>query len=198
MMNKVIFIEGVSGVGKTTTTTLLSAKLQNMGYKVDCYLEGDSNNPLDPFDGTYPPKIPIADFFETYKQCWQTFMGNDLDRDFVLLDGTLLHHQINDLIREYSASDIAIVEYLSDLLTIIQPLNPILFYFSSYNASERLIQARIIRKQSTPTVDYIAFWENRKRVDLLALERLPIKSHIINVDNGWDSIPQVIAEHIEV
>ena len=70
-----------------------------MGYKVDCYLEGDTRNPLDPFDRKYPPKIPIEVFFETYKQCWQTFMGNDLD--------------------------IAIVEYLSDLLTIIRLLNPI-------------------------------------------------------------------------
>jgi len=50
-----------------------------------------------------------ADFFETYKQCWQTFMGNDLDRGFMLVYRTLLHHQINDLMREYAASDMAIV-----------------------------------------------------------------------------------------
>jgi len=182
MMSRIIFIEGVSGVGKTTTATLLSKKLQGMGYKADCYLEGDNSNPLDPFNGTYPPKISMTDFFATYKQCWQSFMGNDLDRDFVILDGTLLHYQINDLIRGYSASDVVIVEHLSDLLSIIEPLTPILFYLSSHNVSERLIQARISRKQSAPSVSSIAFWENRKRIDLLALERLPIETHIIDVD----------------
>ena len=197
-MNRVIFIEGVSGVGKTTTTTCLSEKLQNMEYKVSCYLEGDGTNPLDPFDGEYPPKISIEVFFETYKQCWQAFTENEFNSDFIVVDGTLLHHQINDLIREYSAPDIVITNYLLDLVTIIRPLNPILFYLSSNDVSERLIQARISRKQSTPTNDYIAFWENRKRIDLLALERLPIKTHIINVANGWNSIPQVIAEHIVV
>ena len=197
-MNRVVFIEGVSGVGKTTTTTLLSEKLQNTGYRVDCYLEGDSGNPLDPFGGTYPPKISIAKFFETYLQCWQTFMEDKFDNDFMIIDGTLLHHKINDLIREYSASDEAIANYLSNLVTIIKPLNPILFYFSSDNVSERLIQARISRKQSTPTIDRIDFWENRKRVDLFVLERLPIKTQIINVDSGCDSIPKTIMEHIAV
>ena len=197
-MNKVIFIEGVSGVGKTTTTMLLSKKLQNLGYKVDCHLEGDGNNPLDPFNGTYPPKIPIANYFETHKQCWQAFIENKFNKDFMIVDGTLLHHQINDLIREYSASDIAIANYLSKLISIIRPLNPALFYFSSDNVSERLIQARISRKQSAPTTDKIAFWENRKKIDLFVLKNLPIKVHIINVDSGWDSIPQVIMEHITV
>jgi len=195
-MNKIIFIEGISGVGKTTTTTHLSKKLQNEGYKVACYLEGDDNNPLDPFGGTYPPKIPIIDYFETYKQYWQIFMENEFDSDFMIIDGGLLHHQINDLIREYSASDIVIADYLSNLLTIIQPLNPILFYFSSDNVGKRLIQARISRKQSAPTIDKIKFWENRKRVDLFVLERLPIKTHMINTGNGWDSIPKTITEYI--
>ena len=195
-MNKIIFIEGISGVGKTTTTTHLSKKLQNEGYKVACYLEGDSNNPLDPFDGAYPRKMPIVDYFETYKQYWRIFMENEIDSDFMIVDGTLLHHQINDLIREYSASDIVIADYLSNLLTIIQPLNPILFYFSSDNVGKRLIQARISRKQSTPTIDKIKFWENRVRVDLFVLEKLPIKTYMINIVNGWDSIPKTITEYI--
>jgi len=196
MGSSIVFIEGVSGVGKTTTTALLAEKLQSMGYNVNCYLEGADNNPLDPYKGTYPPKIAIADFFETYLQCWQGFIGTKFERDFMIVDGTLLHHQINDLIREYCASDEVIANYLVNLLSIIQRLNPVVFYLSSDSVGQQLTQARKSREQSEPTGEQIRFWENRKRIDLFVLERLPIESQVLDVSNGWDSITKIIMEHI--
>jgi len=195
-MNNIIFIEGVSGVGKTTTTTLLLKELEGMGYKADCFIEGANNNPLDPFEGTYPPVIPITEYIQTYIHCWQNFMEARFKNDFMIIDGTLLHHQINDLIREYSASDEIIANHLASLLHIILPLNPILFYLSSNNVQQRLIQARKSRNQSAPTTERIKFWENRKRVDLYVLEELPIESHILDVNNGWDAIINTIVGHI--
>ena len=94
-MNKIVFIEGVSGVGKTTTTALLSETLQDMSYKVNCYIEGDNNNPLDPFGGMYPPKISIAEFIETHIQWWQAFMETKVEHDFIVFDGTFLQRLIN-------------------------------------------------------------------------------------------------------
>jgi len=198
-MNNIVFIEGVSGVGKTTTTMLLHDKLRDMGYNVVCYLEGDRDNPLDPFGGTFPPAMPLIEFCETYLQCWQNFMENQFKKDLIyILDGTLFHHPINDLIRGYSASDEAISNKLSNFLQVIQPLNPIVFYLSSSDVGKCLAQARISRKQVMPTEEQIAFWENRKRVDLYVLDRLLIESHIINVDGGWNTIPQTIAEYVTV
>jgi len=197
-MNNIVFIEGVSGVGKTTATTQLHEELQSMDYKASCYLEGANNNPLDPFNGTCPPNIPIIEFFETYLQCWQNFMKTEFANDFMIVDGTLLHHQINDLIREYSASDEVIANYLANLLHIILPLNPIIFYLSSSNVNQRLILARKSRNQSAPTRERIRFWENRKRVDLYILETLPIKSHLLDVSNGWGSILRTMVEHITI
>jgi len=46
-MKNIIFIEGVSGVGKSTTVTLLSKKLRDTGYLVSRHLEGDPDSPLD-------------------------------------------------------------------------------------------------------------------------------------------------------
>jgi len=196
MGSSIVFIEGVSGVGKTTTTALLAEKLRSMGYRVDCYLEGADNNPLDPYKGAYPPKIAIADFFETYLQCWQDFIETKFEKDFMIVDGTLLHHQINDLIREYCASDEVIANYLANLLSIIQQLNPVVFYLSSDSVAQRLAQARKSRKQSEPTSKQIRFWKNRKRVDLFVLERLPIESQVLDVSNGWDQVHKTIIEHI--
>lgn len=188
-MNNIVFIEGVSGVGKTTITMSLSDKLREMGYESECYLEGANDNPLDPFNGTYPPPMSLTTFSETYMQCWRDFAENQLKRDFILiLDGTFLHHQTNDLIRDYNASYDVIENHLSNLLHIIQHLNPIIFYLLSSDVGLRVIQARKSRNQSTPTEERITLWENRKRVDLYILERLLVESHILNIDGGWNSI----------
>ena len=185
-MNNIVFIEGVSGVGKTTTTALLRDKLWDMGYNVNCHLEGDHDNPLDPFRGTYPPAIPFIVFSETYLQCWRNFMENQFKKDFILiLDGTLFHRQINDLIREYGASDEVVAKHILKLLDVIQTLNPIVFYLLSNDVGKCLTQARISRKQSIPTEERIAFWENRKRVDLYVLEKLPVESYTLSIDDGW-------------
>jgi len=46
-MKNIVFIEGVSGVGKSTTVQILSEKLKNHGYSVKYHIEGDPNSPLD-------------------------------------------------------------------------------------------------------------------------------------------------------
>ena len=196
-MNNIVFIEGVSGVGKTTTTRLLRDKLLDMGYNAGCHLEGDPDNPLDPFKGTYPPVIPLTVFSETYMQCWQNFMENQFKKDFILiLDGTLFHHQINDLIREYDAADEVIANHILKLLEMIQQANPIVFYLFSNDVGKSLIQARISRKQSLPAEERIAYWENRKRVDLYVLERLSAESHAQNIDDGWSAMFETVIKLI--
>ena len=196
-MNNIVFIEGVSGVGKTTTAQLLRDKLRDMGYNVVCYLEGDHGNPLDPFGGTYPPAIPLIVFSETYLYCWRNFIKNQFKKDFILiLDGTLFHHQINDLIREYCASDEVVANHILKLLDVIQQLNPIIFYLLSHDVGKCLTQARISRKQSIPTEERISYWENRKRVDLYVLERLSVESSVLNIDGGWSTILETIIYYL--
>ena len=196
-MTQIVFVEGISGVGKTTTTTQLCDKLHSCGYDVQCYIEGAPDNPLDPFNGAYPPAMPLSSFSETYLKCWQDFAGNQQKNDSIfILDGTLFHHQINDLIREYNASDKAIISHLSALLHVVQPLNPIVFYLSSNDVGRRLRLACESRKQSVPSKDKIAFWENRKRVDLHALAALTIESHVFNIDNGWDTAIETMLKYI--
>ena len=212
-MPNIIFVEGVSGVGKTTTSTLLHEKLQNMGHQAICYLEGAKDNPLDPFNGEYPPEgiplrsrcgkaaghpastrnvregMPLQSFSNTYMECWQNFVEEySSNTGTFILDGTLFHHQINDLIREYNAPDDIVLSHLSGLLCVIQQFKPIIFYLSASDVARRLRQARESRKQPPATAERIAFWENRKRVDLYVLERLSVDAHIFNVDNGWDAI----------
>ena len=46
-MENIIFIEGVSGAGKSTTVYELSERLHNLGYAVRYHVEGDPYSPLD-------------------------------------------------------------------------------------------------------------------------------------------------------
>ena len=66
----------------------------------------------------------------------------------------------------------------------------------SGDVGKRVTQARISRKQSIPTEERIAYWENRKRVDLYVLERILVESHIQNVDNGWGIILETIINYL--
>ena len=197
-MKQIIFFEGVSGVGKTTMTTHLYNKLHNMRYDVSYFLEGAVDNPLDPFGGTYPPKISINKFKESYYQYWRKFSDSNFDNKIMITDGTLLHHPINDLIREYKATDDEIVNFIYKLISLIHNANPIIFYLSASNVKERLFQARKSRNQIETTDDRVAFWENRKRVDLKVLKSLLVESHILSIDNGWDSTCKKIIDIIGV
>ena len=187
-MKQIIFVEDISGVGKTIMTTQLYNDLHTMRYDVSYFLEGAIDNPLDPFGGTYPPKITISEFKESYYKYWHQFSEKKLENKIMITDGALLHHPINDLIREYNASDDDIANFLHKLLTLIHKTNSIIFYLSTSNMRERLSQARISRNQSETTDERVAFWENRKRIDINVLKSLPVESHMLCIDNGWDSI----------
>lgn len=195
MTHKLIFIEGISGVGKSTTATLLCNKLRAMAHPVACYLEGNPANPLDPFDGTYPPEMSLAAFSQTYLCCWQHFMYTP-QTHALILDGTLLHHQINDLIRNYDASNQTVLNHLAPLLQTVHSLHPIVFYISSSSVAQRLIHAQKSRQKPAPTAEQIAFWQHRKQADLHALKALSIPSHFLAVDDGWGMVIETITQYV--
>jgi hypothetical protein len=133
--------------------------------------------------------MPLLMFNEAYISRWEEFAGDaPADDSILIFDGTLIHHQINDLIREYNANEDIIAEHLSSLLYIIQKLKPIIFYLSSSDVRKRLLQARESRNQPIPSNCKIAYWENRKRVDLYVLDRLSAVSHILDIDGGWNAV----------
>jgi len=59
-------------------------------------------------------------------------------------------------------------------------------YLRSGDVGKRLRYANESRGKLVPANEEIVFWENRKQIDLFVLEKLSVKSHIIDIDNDWD------------
>ena len=65
-MKKLVFIEGVSGVGKTITAVKLCDALLTRGYSTICHLEGDADNPVDFFNCSYLTKTEFLQLLHDY------------------------------------------------------------------------------------------------------------------------------------
>ena len=257
-MPKLIFVEGVSGVGKSTTTQKLCDKLRGMGYSVDRYREFDFPNPIDFYSTAYFNKeeydavlseyceftedikgntviaddtrlvryynqktplfseplldlfrerefcwnpinpIPLSVYTRVYTSVWERF-GQDTSNqlDYLIFDGSLIHHPINDMTRNYNAMCEQIICHLNTLIETVGSFNPQIVYLSSDDVAERLKKARISRGETPPSDEQIRFWKNRKDMDLNVMRRLliPYDIHDISQEN-WDSEIDVMMKQI--
>jgi len=253
-----VFVEGVSGVGKSTLTRKLCERLKEVGHSADCHIEFDFTNPIDfycaayfnqreyealladfpehrsaiesntiaaddirlvryynreaplfsePLLGTlskrelcFNPDVPISlhEFTRVYKSVWDNFTRNtNSECEYLLFDGSLFHHPINDLMRNYNVSKEQAISHVNTLIEAVIPLNPLVVYLSSENVAERLKKARECRKQSSPSDEYIQFWKERKQMDLAVMQQIsiPYDIHDISQEN-WDSLIDTIVAHI--
>lgn len=257
-MKKLVFIEGVSGVGKSTLTQKLRNKLREMGFSVDYYLEFDSTNPIDFYCVAYfkqdeyfdllkkhtesavairdntifaddirliryykgdiaqfpapllgllrerefcwnPIKlVPMTEYTRVYRILWERFAQNtDSHPDYLLFDGSLFHHPINDLMRNYNATPNQAAEHVHTLLDAVSSLHPHIIYLSTDNIAERLYKAHISRGETPCSKEKIKFWEARKQSDLTVMNQLstPHKFYDISQEN-WDALLPEILEQI--
>lgn len=229
-MAELVFIEGVSGVGKSTMVQMLSDCFRHQGYAVKKYLEFDYTNPLDfyctayftldkyeklleeyksfgemiksntvnagsvrlvrYYNGDIPlfeepllkelsqkefcyrpvSVVPLKEYTKVYKEVWSNYAA-DLDEsyDFYIFDGSLIHHPINDMMRNYNITGEQAVSHINDLLNSLGLIKCHIFYLKTNNIPEQLKKAHFNRRQSVPTQEQIEFWENRYENDLIVL-----------------------------
>ena len=255
---RLIFIEGVSGTGKTTLAQKLCVKLREIGLATGCYLEGDSSNPIDFYCAAYFKKneyeavlaeysgfaedierntiiadkirlaryfngqtplfsepllsifrnhefcwnpvnlIPLSEYTRVYKSVWEQFVQNTSNQlDYLIFDGSLIHHPINDMTRNYNATREQITCHLNTLIETVSSFHPQIIYMSSDSVAERLKKARISRKETPPSAEQIQFWENRKAMDLSVMQQLSIPCDIHNVtQENWDSMIDIMVNGV--
>lgn len=85
-MKHIVFIEGVSGVGKTTTVIQLADWLTAQGYRVKIHLEGDAFSPLDLCWISYLPMEEYKNLISQYPDYADRISSQIVDQNnYVLL-----------------------------------------------------------------------------------------------------------------
>lgn len=247
-MTELVFIEGVSGVGKSTMVRALAEKL---GGRAKSYVEFDYTNPIDFYCtayltgdeykalcGEYPDAIAIPaggarlvryydqdtplfeepllsrlaekefcynptrlvsleEYSAAYQAVWADFAAAiDETWDFLLFDGSLLHHPINDMMRNYHITGEQAVPHVRALLRALGRRKRHIFYLQTPEIGAQLTKAHRNRGQAVPTGEEIAFWEARSRNDKTVLERIGEPYHSFDISREhWDSVREQI-EHI--
>ena len=165
-----------------TITKLYSSELHEYLRKREaCY---KTSNPVD-----------FEMFTKIFRNRWLSFLSSDMAKcDYSIFDGAFLAHQISDMLRNYNPSDERVLRHLETLWDIVEPCKPIVFYLESKDVWERILSANTSRGQSIPPKEHTLFWENRKRLDLLALSRLPVESHRFDITDGsWNQAIEAMA-----
>lgn len=255
-MTELVFIEGVSGVGKSTMVKALTGELRTLGYRARAYVEFDFTNPIDfyctayltpaqydalceahpdeagvlrkhtvpagsarlvrYYDGDTPlfsgaltealerhefcyhptHLVPLADYTSAYRQVWQGFaQGLDGQEDFILFDGSLLHHPLNDMMRNYAVTAQQAAEHVHVLLHALGSTKRHVFYLKTADIGMQLAQAHRSRGQQEPAEAEISFWQTRYRNDLFVMNTLTEKPSIFDVtSNGWDGARAAIID----
>ncbi len=253
-MTELIFIEGVSGVGKSTMVRMLTESLNRRGFRARAYLEFDFTNPIDfyctayltideykklcedfpderdallrytipagdirlvrYFDDDTPLFAPallaelrkkefcwhpahlvsMKEYTEAYRNVWTHFADSiDETYDFLLFDGSLLHHPINDMMRNYHITGEQAVPHVTTLLRALGDRKRRIFYLETDDIGAQLTRAHTDRGQNPSSAEDIAFWETRHRNDRTVLEHLCEEIRIYDVSAGnWDAVREQI------
>ena len=85
-MKKLIFVEGVSGVGKSTTAVKLCRELNSRSYSAGCYLEGEANNPVDLFSCAFLTKAQFTQHLRNFQNDADALIKSSIhENDYVLV-----------------------------------------------------------------------------------------------------------------
>lgn len=85
-MKKLVFVEGVSGVGKSTTAVKLHNVLNDLGFRAVCHLEGEADNPVDFFNSAYLTKTEFSQLLQDYPSDTYALINNSVqEAQYVLV-----------------------------------------------------------------------------------------------------------------
>ena len=256
-MPPILFIEGVSGVGKSTLVSRLTERLRKQGYSVQSWVEFDFTNPIDFYctavvsseeyedlcsrypdsvealrrytvaaddiklvryynedtplfdqpllselwdrEFCYEPKnpVPLSRYTRIYQAVWRQYFSTlDQETDYLIFDGSLLHHPINDMMRNYHAVKEQIFCHIRQLLGALGSLERTIYYLRTDDMAAQLARAHADRGQNPPSAEAVDFWRKRYENDQFVLRSFDEddeKYRIVDVsNNGWDEALEMI------
>jgi hypothetical protein len=143
-------------------------------------------------------KIPFTEYRCVMEMVWRAFAQQaDAFADYIIFDGALIYHPINDMLRNYNAPVEAMAAHLEKLLGEIKALHPIVFYLNPASVRDSLCHARKTRNERPATEAEIAHWESRNHMYQTVLAMLSITPHGLHIPlGGWEMAFQTMLQSI--
>lgn len=124
---KLIIVEGLPGLGKSTTAQHIAIALEKRAIPCRWYYEADRENPVS---GFYEPQFygTPPEFVAAQESRWQAFVDDCRNRDhYTILESSLFQETIFGLL-QYNVPQPEIRGFVHDIVRIIAPLQPIVVY----------------------------------------------------------------------
>lgn len=124
---KLIIVEGLPGLGKSTTAQHIAIALEKLGIPCRWYYEADFENPVS---GFYEPQFHGSppEFVRTQEAKWHAFAEACAADDAVtILESSLFQETIFGLL-QYNVPQSEIHGFVHDIVRIIAPLRPVVIY----------------------------------------------------------------------
>ncbi|MCP4580494.1 MAG: hypothetical protein GY839_02670 [candidate division Zixibacteria bacterium] len=144
MKSRVIFVEGISGSGKTSTCQFLYRQYLLTGYDARFFHEFHIPHPIHEWYLTDP-----QEWIDTTLTHWQVFVKKTLASEKIIIMDSALFQGTMSVLLELDVDRDIILDYAYRVPEIIRPLNPSLVYF--YQADYRKALLKIYQQREEKT-----------------------------------------------
>lgn len=146
LTSKLILIDGLPGLGKSTAASAFAARLKAEHFTVNLWLETELDHPLNVGGDLHPAGFTTGEalfkrytpetFIEESLERWQKFIHTTLASDAInVLDSFPFQNSIRILLQMDASFDFMLA-YAMQVETLVMPLNPMLIYFNQPDISE--------------------------------------------------------------
>jgi hypothetical protein len=164
---QLIFVEGLPGLGKTTTATWLAARLRAERLPVNLYLESQPGHPINVGGDLHPAGDVTGDrFFQRYGpasfikeslQRWRAFVDNPQQMDAISVLDSYPFQNSARILLQMDAPRAEIRVYAAQVEALVAPLRPALIYFSHRDLAHAIQHtAEIGAQRGQAWLDYVA------------------------------------------
>jgi len=139
MLNtKLIFVDGISGSGKSTTAHYIARQLEKNGIKAKWIIENENDHPLRFKSTSNDDNDYIEEYKSLYHEQWTDFAEKVFNDDQIyIIDAYLFQDVIIPfLLHDRSRSEID--EFYSRMTAMIAKLNPVIIHFYQQSTAETI------------------------------------------------------------
>jgi hypothetical protein len=164
---QLILVEGLPGLGKTTTASWLAARLSAEHLPVRLYLESQPGHPINVGGDLHPAGDVTGEmYFQRYRpssfiqeslQRWQAFVDDATQMDAIsVLDSYPFQNSIRILLQMDAALD-DMRAYATQVEALVMPLRPALIYLSHRDVAHSVQHfSEIGAQRGEAWMDYVA------------------------------------------